>query len=128
MAAITATNSADIRSQYLNLLITQLQHQNPLEPMDNNQMASQLAQLSQLEQLEGMNNSFAKALTSSRLNYATSLLGKEVGYYPEGQDVPVVGIVENVLNYSGNVQVRVNGKDVDVDLIEAVRYPLPQNS
>jgi len=38
-------NSGEIRDTYLKLLITQLQNQNPLDPMDNSEMASQLAQL-----------------------------------------------------------------------------------
>ena len=41
---------------YLNLLVTELRNQNPLEPMDNQQMASQLAQFSQLQETEQMNN------------------------------------------------------------------------
>ena len=56
MSPISELSSASkIQMDYMNLLITQLQNQNPLEPLDNNQMATQLAQLSQLQQLESMN-------------------------------------------------------------------------
>ena len=52
MSALTGMTSSagEIRTNYMNLLVTQLRHQNPLEPMDNNEMASQLALFSQLEQ------------------------------------------------------------------------------
>ena len=79
MDSSSAINSAsDIQMNYMKLLITQLQNQNPLEPMDNNDMASQLAQFSQLQQLETMNSSFADVLSATEQNYANSLIGKDI--------------------------------------------------
>ena len=84
MDSLSATSSASsIQMDYMKLLIVQLQNQNPLEPLDNNEMASQLAQFSQLQQLESMNTSFAKVLATTELTYANSLLGKEVTFMPE---------------------------------------------
>ena len=84
MNPLSATMTAsDIQTDYMRLLIAQLQNQNPLEPLDNNEMASQLAQFSQLQQLETMNDSFAKVLTSTERTYAASLLGKEVSFLTE---------------------------------------------
>lgn len=82
--ALSSINSASkIQMDYMKLLVTQLQNQNPLEPMDNNQMASQLAQFSQLEQLESMNANFARILEITEDNYANSLLGKEISFIGE---------------------------------------------
>ena len=44
---------------FLNLLVTQMQHQDPTEPMDNSAFIAQLAQFSSLEQLQQMNHSLA---------------------------------------------------------------------
>jgi flagellar basal-body rod modification protein FlgD len=85
----------------MNLLVVQLQNQDPLEPLDNNQMATQLAQLSQLQQLESMNKSFADVLSTTELTYANSLLGKEVTFIPkteEGTTDLTSGVVEQVYN------------------------------
>jgi flagellar basal-body rod modification protein FlgD len=85
----------------MNLLITQLRNQNPLEPLDNNQMASQLAQFSQLQQLESMNSSFSSVMATTERTYANSLIGKEVSFAAETQtgtqDI-VSGTVEEVYN------------------------------
>ena len=81
MSISAITSSSKIQTDYMKLLVTELQNQNPLEPMDNNEMASQLTQFSQLQQLESMNTNFADLLNASKLNYANSLLGKEVSYY-----------------------------------------------
>ena len=81
MASVEASTSSQIQMDYMKLLVAQLQNQNPFEPMDNNQMASQLAQFSQLSQLEGMNSSFSDVLSTTNRNYANSLMGKNVTFY-----------------------------------------------
>jgi len=86
MASVSEiTSASNIQMDYMNLLITQLQNQNPLEPLDNNEMASQLAQFSQLQQLESMNASFADVLTATQRNYANSLLDKTVTFYSQDE-------------------------------------------
>ncbi|MFA5552985.1 MAG: flagellar hook capping FlgD N-terminal domain-containing protein [Phycisphaerae bacterium] len=100
-------SASDIQMDYMKLLITQLRNQNPLEPIDNNDMASQLAQFSQLQQLElvnsnlnGVSSSFAAALEGANRNYATSLLGKTVTFFAEeqgsGQLKQMIGTVDSV--------------------------------
>ena len=102
MDSSSVINSAsDIQMNYMKLLITQLQNQNPLEPMDNNEMASQLAQFSQLQQLESMNSNFASVLSTTERNYANSLIGKEISFASEdeaGNRDLTSGIVEEVIN------------------------------
>jgi flagellar basal-body rod modification protein FlgD len=104
--SITSTAS-DIQMDYMKLLVVQLQNQNPLEPLDNNEMASQLAQFSELSQLETMNSSFSKALEAAERTYANSLIGKEISFMAEteeGTSDIVSGAVEQVVNdYEGQV-------------------------
>jgi flagellar basal-body rod modification protein FlgD len=86
---------------YMKLLVTELQNQNPLEPLDNKEMASQLAQFSQLQQLEGMSSSFAKVLTTVERDYASSLIGKTVSFVAQtdtGTGTVQSGTVEQVYN------------------------------
>lgn len=71
------------QSDFLNLLVTQLTNQNPLEPMDSTAFVTQLAQFSELEEvqkvtegIEEMRNYLASANNFS----AVSLLGKEVEF------------------------------------------------
>ncbi len=61
--AVSEIGSANkIQMDYMKLLVTQMQNQNPLEPMNNDQMTSQLTQISQLEQMESQTASFAKVM------------------------------------------------------------------
>ncbi len=126
MDPLSATSSASsIQMDYMKLLIVQLQNQNPLEPLDNNEMASQLAQFSQLQQLESMNTSFAKVLTTTELTYANSLLGKEITFTPEtttdGADI-TSGIVEQVYNnVDGEIFLRVGNLTLGLEDIISVK-------
>lgn len=74
------TSSADISQNYLSMLVTQLQNQNPLDPMDTNQMATQLSSLSQLSQIEKMNGQFSKLLHLSQMGQGAGLIGKQVSF------------------------------------------------
>ena len=101
MASISEiTSASNIQMDYMKLLITQLQNQNPLEPLDNNEMASQLAQFSQLQQLEAMNASFTEVLIATQQSYANSLLNKTVTFYAQdaitGDLVQKKGTVDSV--------------------------------
>jgi len=102
MNSSSPINSAsNIQMNYMKLLITQLKNQNPLEPLDNNEMASQLAQFSELQQLESMNSNFASVLSNTERTYANSLIGKEISFASEdktGTRDITSGIVEEVIN------------------------------
>lgn len=47
------------RDAFLSLLVTQLQHQDPTQPMDNSQFIAQLATFSSLEQLQQVNTTLS---------------------------------------------------------------------
>jgi len=101
MAVSSIGTASDIQMDYMKLLITQLQNQNPLEPLNNNEIASQLAQFSSLQQLESMNSTFSQALALANRGYANSLLGKKVTFYSEestGELERMMGVVDSVFN------------------------------
>ena len=83
---------------FLDLLVLQLQNQDPLDPMDNSEMLSQLAQFSSLEQMNGLNESFEEFSGNiDQLNFisATGLVGQYVsGVNTDGDELE--GIVESV--------------------------------
>jgi len=69
------------RSAFLKLLTTQLQNQNPLDPMKNEAFVAQLAQFSQLEGITNMSTSLsdvADVIRSDRIMAGANLVGKSV--------------------------------------------------
>ena len=113
-AAPTLDSAGQQQINYLNLLITQLRNQNPLEPMDNNQMAMQLAQLSQLQELETMNGSFKDLLTATQAKYAASLIGKNVMFMPEGEQTALMGQVGGIEMVDGEPRLCIGNYSVPV--------------
>jgi len=106
-AALSNTpSSSQQQVDYLNLMITQLRNQNPLDPMDNGQMATQLAQLSQLQQTEEMASTFKQVLLTTQMNYAQSLIGKQVSFVPAGGDTVTTALVTAAGQTDGEVQLR----------------------
>ena len=66
------------KDEFLKLLITQLQNQDPTDPMENTEFISQMAQFSSLEQMTNMSTSFTKMANYITASEAVSTLGKTV--------------------------------------------------
>ncbi|MCB0339029.1 MAG: hypothetical protein KDD53_05475 [Bdellovibrionales bacterium] len=72
-------NPAEVnKDEFLQLLVTQLQNQDPLDPMQNEEFAVQLAQFSSLEQLVNINNNLEGASGIESFGSLVSYLGHEV--------------------------------------------------
>src|SRR5438270_7861957 len=69
------------KETFMKLLVAQLEHQNPLSPMDNTQFTQQLAQFTSLEQLQSMNANLSALMTAQTTTnglQAATLIGKQV--------------------------------------------------
>src|SRR5690606_39097622 len=72
---------ADTQERFLTLLVTQLQNQDPLNPMDNEQITSQVAQLSTVTGINQLNETLlalSGQLDVSQSMQAAALIGKEI--------------------------------------------------
>ena len=112
------TSAAAIQENFMTLLLTQLRHQNPLEPMKNEELSMQLATMSQLQQVENLNSKFDSMLLAQHVSEANSMIGKHVEYIPLGEDERTGGIVTGV-EIQGN-QVKVKIDDNNINLSEIV--------
>lgn len=77
----TTQNKELGKNEFLNLLVAQLNNQNPLEPQGNGEFIAQLAQFSQVEGIEKLNTSMGSLLSgyqSSQALQASSLVGHKV--------------------------------------------------
>ena len=118
-------NSELGKDAFLQLLITQLQHQDPTNPMDDREFISQMAQFSSLEQMQNMTKAMESLLASQQqtqmMSY-TTFIGKEVKWHEitEGKDEkgnPVVnegtGVIESLKFVDGNVVFKLaDGKEI----------------
>lgn len=105
------------KDDFLKLLIAQMTHQDPTEPMDNSQFIAQMAQFSSLEQMYNVSNGFNKMASIMQSNEAASTLGKVVDLDVEGEKVS--GVVEGFTR-GENPQIQVNGNFYNMDYVRAV--------
>jgi flagellar basal-body rod modification protein FlgD len=119
----TVQSASSIQTDFLKLLVTQLQNQNPLDPVDNNQMTAQLAQLSQLSQIEQLNTKFSDVVTTSQKNYANSLIGKNISFSvtdDTGATQLYGGTVDGMITQGDDIKLQVGDYTISLDDVMAV--------
>jgi len=130
VTAATAANSDSTSSvieqalgkdAFLQLLITQIRYQDPLEPMDDREFIAQLAQFSTLEQMQQMNS----ALSASELMWAgtqaLTLVGRQITAQEPGAANQITGTVEAVSFSNGIPVLLVGGQEVQLSWVMEVR-------
>ncbi len=106
------------KDDFLRILLTQLEHQDPTEPMEDKEFIAQMAQFSSLEQITNMSSQFDRLARVLTAGTAMNMLGKTV-VLNSGESL-VRGIVEEVTG-GEFPQVLVNGEYYDATLVERVR-------
>ncbi|MES2538655.1 MAG: flagellar hook capping FlgD N-terminal domain-containing protein [Pseudomonadota bacterium] len=113
-------SSAIGQEDFLKILLTQLNYQDPLKPLDNQQFLAQMAQFSSLEQSRQLNERIDTLLTIQSSSQSIGLLGKTVDVltesgavtgqvtaltFKEGQPVMTVKVGDEVLTDIGLSQI-----------------------
>ena len=78
-SAVNAANSIGIQD-FLRILSSQLNNQDPLQPLDNQQFLSQIAQFSSLQQSQQLNQKIDQLLATQSASQSVGLLGKTVTF------------------------------------------------
>ena len=131
----TERNTGDMdKDAFLRLLITQLQNQDPLNPMEDQEFIAQMAQFSALEQMTNMNSNMEKFLNNQQQSQFIShsdLIGKQVAWVNEkiAEDGSIQkenreGIVTSVKFKDGQAELIVDGGfSVSTKSVTAVSLP-----
>ena len=105
------------KDAFLQLLVTQMQYQDPLNPSDNTEYISQLATFSQLEQMQNLST----AATNSQ---AFSLVGKNVILKADSSSTSNTNYISGKVDYvyvsGSSTKLSVNGKMYDYDQLDTV--------
>ena len=107
---------------FLQLLMAQLQSQDPLEPMDNAEFVSQQAAFAQVEKLDALTNSLD---TANSIAQASSLVGKNVEFqsginYDTGAAIISSGRIDSVIVDGGDASIVVNDQTYSIDSINKI--------
>ena len=118
-ATRTASNAMNA-DDFMQILLAQMTHQNPLEPMDNAEMTTQFSQLNSLQQLREINTGMEKIAASNQVIYLASLIGKSVKVNRTDGKV-LEGVVVEVFPEKDNPQLRIGTEKVSLDDVIEVK-------
>ncbi len=105
------------KDDFLKILITQLQHQDPTKPMEDKEFIAQMAQFSSLEQMTNMSREFSKVASMIRVGEAQNMLGRNVEIV--NGESSVTGKVTQITR-GDFPMVMVNGAFYDLEQVEKV--------
>lgn len=120
-SSVQTSNEAGSEERFLKLLVSQLENQDPLNPMDNAEMTSQIAQINTVKGVEKLNTT-VEGLTNQYLQTqavtGAALVGRDVTLQGNLMDIrDGVGVAGFELNgTAGNVRIEVlnpSGRVVD---------------
>lgn len=116
------------KDAFLQLLVAEMQNQDPLEPSSNTEYVAQLATFTQVEEMQNMANSMAQ-------NQANALVGKTVimnTITASGTTSYVGGVVDRIVNSNGKTYVGIDGSLYDIDDLNSILntdyYKITNNS
>jgi flagellar basal-body rod modification protein FlgD len=122
----SATTELD-QGAFMELLVTQLKHQDPLNPTQNEDFVAQLATFSSLEELEGLNDNIIAMITLnqsnalvSQLSQGSALIGHEVTWSDPSTGETGSGLVDSVKIVDGLAVLSIDGQEIPMVTVTEV--------
>ena len=118
-SSASGADSLSTVDSFLKILASELQNQDPTEPVSNTEYVAQLAQFNSLQQMSAMNGSMNKF-------QAYSLIGMQVSYTAtdsSGNTTSGTGTVKSVISSENEVYVMVDGNKVKLSSVTSVTNP-----
>lgn len=122
-AATKGTSASNLSSitpdDFLKMLITELQNQDPMNPTDNAQILQQISQISNIQATSTLTKSLNAMLTEQNLAAASALVGRSVqGLADDGTQA--TGMVDSVTIAGGTAKLNVGQQTLSLDNIQQI--------
>ena len=119
--AFTSAASQTLSEQdFLNLLVTQMTSQDPMNPMTNQDMLSQMVQFSTLQGNTAMQSLMAGMQGGQAFSMANSMVGQQVNLLTDSNGSTTQGVVSGVDLSSGMPLIMVNGQSYGLSQVISV--------
>jgi flagellar basal-body rod modification protein FlgD len=99
--------------EFLKLMITELQNQDPLNPLENHQILQQISQIREIEATSQLRETLDAVLLGTNLANASSLLDKQVKALDDQGEI-ITGKVDRVSVADNKVRLHVGNQQVDL--------------
>ena len=109
----TKGTTSEDKNMFLELMVTQMKYQDPLNPTDSSQMLAQTAQFTSLEKLGSIADQNAMILSTQLAFGASSMIGQTVRWYDE-KGVEQSGKVQGTTYLASGPVLSVDGRKVPI--------------
>ena len=99
------------KDDFLKLMVAQLQHQDPTNPLDDKEFMGQLAQFSTLEQITNVSEGLDRLSFSGQVSQSVGLIGHSIGYV-RSDGSQASGVAESVAVHDGQILIKVGSDEV----------------
>jgi flagellar basal-body rod modification protein FlgD len=106
-------------SQFLQMMLTELQNQDPLNPMQNSQIMQELGQMQQITASNKLTSTLDGMALGQSLSNATSLIGKSIDGIDDSGN-PAAGVVSKVSVSNSTAKVYVGSQVVSLNNVQDV--------
>ena len=122
-AIASATSQTLSEQDFLNLLVTQMTQQDPLNPMTNQDLLAQMVQFSTLQSNTTTQSDLGQMTAGQTFSEANAMLGKQVSVQTDSNGDTAQGVVSGVDVSSGTPQIIVNGQSNSISQVLSVTAP-----
>ncbi|HYW81222.1 MAG TPA: flagellar hook capping FlgD N-terminal domain-containing protein [Thermoguttaceae bacterium] len=105
--------------QFVQLLVTELQNQDPMEPMNNQEILNQISQIREIESNQRLTDTLESVLLGQNLVTAGNMLGQVVMGLTDGGD-RVSGAVDRVSIEGGVAKIHVGEQKLDLKNVSEI--------
>ncbi|NOU84873.1 flagellar hook capping protein [Paenibacillus sp. LMG 31460] len=109
------------KDDFLKILITQLQNQDPTQPLQDKEFIAQMAQFTSVEQLTNMAGEMK--LMRQSLGFVSGLIGKSITWTDidsSGASVEKSGVIDSITFKDGNQYANVKGEEISLDKLKKI--------
>jgi flagellar basal-body rod modification protein FlgD len=114
-------------TDFMKLLATQFQQQDPMKPLEDTAFIAQMAQFTSLEQTQGMAVQLARLRADQQLLMGNSYLGRNVTV-EDAKGQPVTGLVTAVNNTEDGLTITIGEKDYPLASVRRIEPVATLNS
>jgi flagellar basal-body rod modification protein FlgD len=117
----TNKNAFNLKAEdFIKMMITQLQNQDPTAPAKNEELLAQMSQIGQLQSTTTLTDSIKTMVLQNQIGASSNLIGKNIEGLDD-QDKPVKGIVNSVRVVDNNVMLELdNGNRLQLGRVTSI--------
>lgn len=105
--------------EFLGLLVAELQNQDPMNPMDNQEILQQVSQIREIESSDRLNETLETVMIGQNMSTAAGLIGQTITGLSENEEM-VTGVVDRVSVVGGTPKLHIGDEEITLNNVSGI--------